>query len=113
MTHSQLINKRNDIISSAKLMEKDTDEYINAMAEVSDLDIKIGLLYEFLKVNRDYYLVSYAPGCYLGKEYDKVDEAIATIADLISDKDPYYSNRKYNIVHFVETAEIIEYPVAL
>lgn len=66
-----------------------------------------------VKVNRDYYMVRYSEGCYMGAEHPTVQEAIDHITTLKNDKDAEYRNRVYDIVHFVETMEVIDYPVYL
>ena len=59
---------------------------------------------------RNYYLVKYAKGCYMGQEHATIESAIEHITSLLSGNDEY-AKRNYSIVHFIETEEEINYPV--
>ncbi len=60
------------------------------------------------KINRSYMLVKYAEGCYMGQEHQSLESAIEHIESLKSSNDPNYSERKYTIVHIIETHNEIE-----
>ena len=59
-------------------------------------------------VNRSYYLVKYADGCYMGSEHPTLNSAMLHIKALKEYPEPEYKNRTYTISQFIEIETIIE-----